>query len=732
MLAFLLALQTWGGGDTWAFNPSRDEFRNDALLDLRYLNERTAGEAGWVTADSDGGFRLGNGKPVRFWAVGTNVGREKPFTPKPLGAKTEPDLDVHARFLAKRGVNMVRLHAQISPDPAKQGLNEINEKERDWIWRSVAAMRKQGIYTTISPYWMVPMKFAESWGIEGDPGQTAAGLLFFDPKLQQAYRAWLKALILEKNPYTGIPLAKDPSFALLEIQNEDSLLFWTFGNIKGPQKTNLERQFADFVGRKYGGADKLKEAWADAKLPDDKPGAYDFYGLWEVGQAQSGGKAARLADQIEFLTETMRRFNADTVSFIRRDLECPVMVNAGNWRTADPTRLQDAERYSYTPTQVDAVNKYFTGIHQGPNQGWAIVNGDKFTSPSLLQDPRPAPFNLKQTAGRPIVITESTWVYPMAYSSEGPLLTAAYQSLTGVDALYWFSTGDEQWTPPQSGNGYLPSQAMWVMGNPDMLGTFPAAALLYRSGYVKQGKPAVHEVRRLTDIWNRKTPVITEEPGFDPNRDSKDLAAGTSVTQGVNPLAFLVGPVEVQFGGDPAQTKVDVAKYIDASTGTVSSNTGELALNPEKNWFTMDTPCAQGVAAFFGHKPSFKLSDVTFVSRNEYGAAAAVSMDGKPLRTSGKVLLQFGTRSRPTGWADKPTTIQVDKKMVEGFEITSVGHAPWAVTKADLEVVINNSGLSKATVLDLNGNGIKSLPVHREGGSLRLTFPADAMYVVLQ
>ncbi|AIE84235.1 hypothetical protein [Fimbriimonas ginsengisoli] len=736
-LLVALAIQTWGGPDTWAFAPPPDDFRSDAMLDLRYLNEKVAGESGYVTADDKGDFRLGNGKPVRFWAVNSGVGRDVPFHPRPLGRQTEPDLARHARFLAKRGVNMTRLHAQLSPDLGKHPdakITDVNVEERDWIWRSVAAMKKEGIYTTISPYWMVPMKFSKAWGIPGGADQSAAGLLFFDRTLQTGYRAWLRALLSEKNPYTGIPLAKDPSVALLELQNEDSLLFWTFGNIKGPQKHALGARFGEFLVKRYGSVQKTITAWQGEKLPEDDSaaGVFDFYGLWEVPNQLSAGKSQRLGDQIEFLTETMRQFNKETADFIRNELGCKALVNAGNWRTADPTRLQDAERYSYLPTEVDAVNKYFSGIHKGPNEGWAIVNGDKFTSPSLLLDPRPGPFNLKQTHGRPIVVTESSWVMPAGYSSEGPLMTAAYQSLTGVDAYYWFATGDDEWSQPGSANGYTPSQTKWLFANPDMLGTFPAAALMFRSGYVKRGTPAVYEVRRPADIWKRRTPIISEEPGFDPNRDSKDVVPGMPVTSGVNPLAFLVGPVEVAFGDDPAKSRVDYSKYIDAGTSTVRSNTGELALNNDKGFCTIDTPSAQGVAAFFGKHPAFKLSDVTFISRNDYGAAAAVSMDGKPLRESSKILLQFGTRSRPTGWQEKETTIDLGGgKSTPGLEVVSFGKAPWQVVNADLEIAIHNPSITRASVLDMNGNAIGVVPLKREGEIVRLTFPKNAMYVIL-
>src|SRR5438132_285893 len=54
---------------SWPFEPPTDTFRADAILDLRSLNEKTAGETGFVQRTPDGDFALGNGKPVRFWAV---------------------------------------------------------------------------------------------------------------------------------------------------------------------------------------------------------------------------------------------------------------------------------------------------------------------------------------------------------------------------------------------------------------------------------------------------------------------------------------------------------------------------------------------------------------------------------------------------------------------------------------------------------------------------------------
>jgi hypothetical protein len=734
LIAVALTRQT--DPPTWSFTPKLDDFSPTALLDLRSLNEKVAGESGFVKADSNGDFTSGNGTPLRFWAVNSSVGREKPWHARPLSRQTEPDLARHARFLAKRGVNLVRLHSQISPDAGNPStkLTDVNQAERDWIWRSVAAYKKEGIYTCISPYWGVPMKFRPEWGVPGDPKQSALGLLFFDPTLQKGYRAWLRALYSEKNPYTGIPLSQDASVAVIQIQNEDSLLFWTVNNIKGEQRRNLGKLFGTWLAKKYGSPGAIDKAWERNKLAGDDPaaGIYDFHNVWEMTQRRQGGIAKRLADQTEFWSRTMFDFNRATEEFLRTDLGCKQLINAGNWRTADTTLLNDQERWSYTANEVDAVNHYFTGLHRGPNEGWAIVNGDKFTSPSALLDPKSLPINIKQTVGRPMMVTESSWVMPTAYTSEAPFLIAAYQSLSGVDAYFWFATSDDEWTAPESANGFMPSQAKWIFGNPDMLGTFPAAALMYRMGYIRRGTPAVIENRSLLDMWNRKTPVIAEEASYDPNRDSGDIAVESAIKAGVSPAAFLVGPVLVAFGADAAKsTAVPLSQY--TANGQIKSDTGEILADPDKGFVTVDSPFAQGVTAFFDRKRTFKLTDVSFASGNDYGAALVVSMDGKPIKTSKKVLVQFGTRSRPTGWVEKPTTISLEGgKTTPGFEVVSFGKAPWQVLNADLRVDIVNPKITKGSVLDSNGNAVGSVQLHKTPNGVRFQFPTNALYVVLQ
>ena len=83
--------------------------------------------------------------------------------------------------------------------------------------------------------------------------------------MQKGFKAWLKALYTRKNPYTGLTLAEDPAVAIIELQNEDSLLWWGFSNIKGDAQILLRRLFADFLKKKYGSLEKARAGLAELR-----------------------------------------------------------------------------------------------------------------------------------------------------------------------------------------------------------------------------------------------------------------------------------------------------------------------------------------------------------------------------------------------------------------------------------------------------------------------------------
>ncbi|MFW6119159.1 MAG: hypothetical protein ACOC7S_02370 [Planctomycetota bacterium] len=726
--------------NSWAFTPPEDHFTNDALLDLRYLNEDVAGQTGFVHLSDDGeSFVRGDGKPIRFWSVLARVDMNTVrFTPE--------DIDTMYRFLAKRGVNMIRLFAMLPITKEGAQITDVDQAQIDRIWRHVSIAKKYGVYAIICPYW-AHFQVPASWGIDGAAGKSPTGLLFFNPRLQNAYRQWVRALYTPTNPYTGVPLKDDPAVAIVQIQNEDSLFFWTTQNIPEPQKRLLGKLQGDWLKEKYGSLDAALQAWDGYSEPKDDfaNGLVWLVGddscIWELTQTPGGGKGKRLQDEMEFLGQLQHNFYSGMRAFLRNDLGCKQIVNASNWRTANQLKLEDTEHYTYTGCDVAAINRYTGGVHVGQNRGYRIDPGHLLVNRSVTRRPLQMVTNLKQPAGMPFIITENAWTHPNRYQTEGPFLAASYMGLSGVDTLCWFCITTPTWElDPRrlfwqvkpGDTGYAISK--WTGNVPQQIGMFPGNALIHRLGYVREGDPVVREVRPLDALWQRRDPIIAESESFDPIRDTQDLrgATGAEVTQ-VSRLAFLVGPVKEVFGGDPARTRVaDLSPYIDGEAQTVRGNTGQVELNYGTGLFTLKTPNAQGVAGFLsdagGH---FELDGLTIDSDNDYATILAVSMDGRPLAESERVLVQVGTIVRLTGWTVEDATFESGDRTVHGKRILQTGKPPWRIANTRATLTIENPNLAKATLLDEAGYVDRSVPVTRRDGTLSVRLPEDTMYVIL-
>jgi len=728
----------------WAFQYPQDRFTDEALLDLRFLNEEQSGQHGFIRLSEDGnGFVRGDGEPIRFWSV---VGYGWRLSPE--------DMDRNARFLAKLGVNMIRIHANIAGTEEGERITDVNEEQVDKIWRFVKACKDNGIYLTISPYWY-HHNMPASWesALPGyQKGDMPTGSLFFNPTFIDAYKGWVRYLYTETNPYTGVPLKDDPTVAIAQVKNEDSLLFWTSQRIPAPQVRILAAQFADWLEARYGSLQAAYEAWETepitggggmmGELPDaPDQGRMGLYIVWEMTQPQTGGKAARLADQTAFLAHVQRSFYREIHEYLTDELGCQQLTNAMNWKSADPILLDDVERWTYTANDVIAVNDYTGGVHQGQNNGYRIDPGHKLINRSVLKNPLQMPTNLKQVEGAPIIITESSWVRPNLYQSEGGLMTAAYMSVTGVDSLYWFAQGEPDymrdprrlfWHVAEGETGYALDK--WSCAMPTLQGMFPANALMYRLGYLKQGEPVVEEHRSLDELWRREKPIIAETANFDPNRDTRDLRYQDPENLDVSRLAFLVGPVKVNHDSDPTKTRVsDLSPYIDAQRQIVRSNTGEVELDWGEGVLTVDTPKAKGVAGFLKDAGGrFQLGDVIVQSDNDYAAVHVVAMDDKPLNESEKVLVQVGTTARLTGWTTKPTKLEQGNRMVDAKEIVATGKPPWQIPHTQATVTLTNAHLTRATLLDPAGYPQREVDLRRSGRRVIVELPENTMYLVLQ
>ena len=735
ILLILSAQPTLAESGHWAFEFPADQNTPNAVLDLRYLNEDVAGQHGFITRSADGNsFVRGDGQPIRFWGV----------TPRlEFGALPIDSLRGMARFYAKMGINMVRIHTQISPKTPGSQITDFDSTEIDHIQKIVAAFKDAGIYLTISPYW--PSSYflkhvSKTWGIDGYSGeQHLWNVLFFNEKLQAGYKAWVRALYTGDNPYTGVLLKDEPAVAIIQIQNEDGMFWWTVDQLKPPQKQLLEQRFSTFVTGKYGSCAAALTAWEHATIDDDAPdaGFVKLYPTWELTVEQTGGKAVRIKDQTEFLATLQYNFYKDITDYYHRDLGCKQLVNPGNWFTASMGRLNDLERWTYTGGQVMAVNRYFSPGHIGENSGWRIDPGHYYEGKSVMHNPASLISNIVQPEGFPFIISEGGWNLPSQNLAEAPFMTAAYQSLTGVDGLFWYTTRppgydiDPYVRMDALGDGQLPLRR-WSIAVPQVLGLFPANALMFRMGYIREGLPVVRETTNLKALTERNIPAIVENSGFDPNRMDESQGQNNQTGMAVNPLAFAAGPVQIDLQGARQEYTAcpELPALVNMDNKIVNSITGELSWDYGKGKVTLNTPKAQGVCGF--NTNDTELADVSVHCRNDYAAIQVVSLDDQPIAESKKLLVQIGTRAIPTEWQQEPAEFGDKDKKVKGFKILNTGHMPWQIENTQAVIEIGNSGLSQATLLDAAMVPVRVLNVTRSKSGIRIELPAESMYVIVE
>ncbi|MFP4579479.1 MAG: hypothetical protein ACLFQ6_02010 [Candidatus Sumerlaeia bacterium] len=724
--------------ETWEFDPPK-EFTREGVrnpIDLRYLNEKTAGESGFVRLSDDGnGFVRGDGVPLKFWGVmgmgGKNVEQEA--------------LERHARFLAKMGVNMVRIggaSAGLIPQEKGAAITDINEAELDKIWRTIAAMKKEGIYIRISPFWdHGSVKYINpDWGIEGyKSGDSVNALLYFEPTLQKGYKAWMKRLFTDVNPYTGIAIKDDPAVAIVQVVSEDSLFFWWLDRVKGGPLKELEHRFALWAIDEYGSVDKAIAAWDGSALGGDSESEkrLQLHDTFHISEWSGAGNRKRVADQVRFMAQLEHDFYAGMKKYFQEELGAKQLIGPSNFGSADAARLSDLQRWAWTAGDVIEQNDFFGTEVAGQHSFWRIQAGHFFQPKSALHHPE-IPARKKHVVGKPYIVSSTCWTPPNLYYAEGPILNAAYGSMNGLDGFLWFAAQAEgfdlnpyfRFVEVKGSN----PMKRWTISNPSLLSQFPAAALIFRKGYIDQADTVIHEVRTMDELKAREAPLITEEADYDPLAHLTETSAFKSdLMTDVRPEAYLIGRVEIQYGGNPKDSKVADLDYYIRPDGEIHSTHEQLKINPDKGILKIDAPMVQGVVGFLKEAGGdFEMSDVRVETQNDYAAILALALDEKPLARSESVLVQVGTQAFPTGWQTQASSHTKKGEVLDGVEIVSTGDMPWRVVHTKATLTIANSELNKATLLDEMGFPQKSVEVKKSDGKTSIALPPETIYLVLE
>jgi hypothetical protein len=626
----------------FAFEPDAD--REDALFSLASLNEDEAGSKGYIVPEGEQFIHQDTGEVVRFWGVNAGGG---------IAEMDRPSIDRLAKFLARRGVNLIRYHGTTYP-----GRGDLTVKDREKIDRThylVAAMKREGIYTCLSIYFPLWVRLDEADGWAGYDDQIPFALLYFDPKFQEIYRNWWRDLMLAENPYTGMPLARDPAVAMAEIINEDSFFFWTFTpgqNIPAEQMTTLNDQFGDWLAEKYGSEEDGLKRWNGAS--DRKVEVPTVWRLFNVRDAWS-------QDATAFLADRQRGFYEETVAFLEDEIGFNGSIYASNWTTASPRYLEPLEKWTYFAADFTDRHGYYEGFREGEGANFSVREGhlytdragpifqpaDGSTGSHSFSMPLMNAVYVNDVGPVPSMISEFDWALPNRFRADQTLIASAYSRLQGMDAPVFFAL-----TSP----GWMSQVTKWPLQGPDTMGQFPAFAFLYRQGLVDTAPPAVEMTVGIDHVKQLGGAPVVGTINLDELR-AADVPEGETVNvegvESIDPRAFFVG--QVRYGvldsdAEPTVRTIDLSDYIDDSAKVIRSMTGQHEWDYDKGIIKVMAPQAAAVTGFLSRGDTLELGPVSMSSPMEFGTIALVSLDDQPIDSSSLMLLQVMSEMKNFGY----------------------------------------------------------------------------------
>jgi hypothetical protein len=565
-----------------------------APVNLSFLNapEKPAGKHGFLKAVS-GRLVFSDGIPARFW--GTNIAAYSLFATK------SNDVRRQARRLSELGFNLIRLHHidsdWVQPNlfgqraPNTQKLDGTSLEKLDW-W--IKCLEDEGIYIWLDLHDGRHLTaedkiddFAEI--TKGKPTASLNGYNYVNASIQQAMQRFNDAYVNHVNRFTGLRYKDDPGIVAMLLTNENDVTNH-FGNDLLPDK-NVPRENALYMAQ---------AALFAAKngLPKNK-----VWQSWLQGPSKL------------FLNDLEHNFNLKMIEQLRNlGVQVPIATTStwGKNPLSSLPALRDGDiidAHSYGRVNELEVNPLYA------------ANMVHWIAAARIVD-------------RPLSVSEwNVQPFPVPDRHIMPLYVAGEADLQGWDALLEFAYSQSA----------LDSQGRatdWeAFNDPAMIGTLPAAALLYRRRDAREA--------HTTYVF-----APTSEQLFDQLISPDNaVALRTAAERGrlmialppVRELSWLKPsqiPDAVKVITDPKQT------LIAANAEEVTSDTGELTRNWQQGIFKIDTPRTQAAMGWIGGK-KISLRDVEIDITTRNATIAVQSLDSQPIVSSAALMISMGARSIP-------------------------------------------------------------------------------------
>ena len=241
---------------------------NDALsgvvTDFSAMNT-PIGPTAQVTVDASGHFAA-NGQRVRF--LGVNFAGDSPFMPTNKA-------DAVAARLAKFGVNCVRFHHMDASWAYNGGIlaytttksTNFNASQLEKVHFVVSRLKAHGVYSDINL--LVGREYRSGDGLGSNvttmDWKDSHILGYFNDTALALQKDYATKLLTPTNRFTGLPLAKDPGVAFVEIINENGIIQkWLDGGLDrlpSDYAAQLQSRWNDWLVARYTNDAAMLAAW---------------------------------------------------------------------------------------------------------------------------------------------------------------------------------------------------------------------------------------------------------------------------------------------------------------------------------------------------------------------------------------------------------------------------------------------------------------------------------------
>ena len=527
----------------------------------------------------------GDDQPVRFF--GMNVAFSGNFP-------AEADAPRIAKRLRKLGVNLVRLHHMDSSpdrDPSNAGSTlttqpypTLNSIAITRLRRFMDALKAEGIYVNVNLHVGYTFRPAVD-GVPPLPGMEmptqSKPLHIFFPRMVELQVQYARLLL------DGLKLKADPVLAMIEIDNETSLVqAWMNGSLDrclvGEYRAELQKQWAAYLKK-------------DAPLVDAKDTANPL-----------------LNDYLLFLADRDRAY-LDRMKAAARGVTDALVPVAGT--QVGFGGLLNLESHAGLDYQD---NHFYVDHYNFPNRSWDSRDW-RIRDTSAVGSGLAAVLNMAATreVGRPYTVSEYNQPWPNRQAAElNPVLAAvgAFQDWDGI--MHFAYVHGRNWDA-QTPNSFN------LNGDWTKYPNIGQSAWLFRSGAIQTGKTPV-------------TVGVSRELALQFTREKRGGAVASFLQKNANfdPALALVHPVGIRRQEGAAAMK-------ETPTSPYASDTGELVYDTAAKTFVIRAAKAAGVIGYAGGVTAGAGVLTVQAPKSAHGFATILvtALDDKPLRESTKMLI---------------------------------------------------------------------------------------------